>query len=49
VGGLVRAGGREDRAGEQRVVAAHGERLLPRQGAPAVDGEGEPAGADGLA
>jgi hypothetical protein len=46
--GVVRAGARQDRAREQRVVAAHGERLLPGERPPAVHGETEETGAHRL-
>jgi hypothetical protein len=47
-GGVVRARARQERAVQQRVVAAHGQRLLPAPGPTAVHGQPEPAGAHGL-
>jgi len=47
-GGVVRAGARQERAVQQRVVAAHGQRLLPGPGTPPVHGQAELAGAHGL-
>lgn len=46
--GVLRAGARQDRARQQRVVAAHGQRLLPRPRRAAVHGQAEPAGAHRL-